>query len=118
MALIRLRVPKRSGELTTLSVEEFKNSRNVDSDGVPYKAFDVADQKASRVGDVSTMILSKNEYDALTIYVNLLRPKLCSDVKNKFVFTVSKSAISGSGQCSMDLSIIFFKNVKLLKARV
>ena len=112
MALIRLRVPKRSGELTTLSVEEFKNSRNVDSDGVPYKAFDVADQKASRVGDVSTMILSKNEYDALTIYVNLLRPKLCSDEKNKFVFIVSKSAISGSGKLRYGSVYIFqkFKN--------
>ena len=98
MALICLRVPKRSRELTTLTVEEFKNSRNVDCDGEQYKAFDVSDQKASRVGDVSTMILSKNEYDALKVYVKLLRPKLCCDEQNKFVFTVSKSAISGSGQ--------------------
>ena len=76
----------------------------------------VADQNASLVGDLSTMILSKNEYDALTIYVHLLRPKLCSDEQIKFVFTVS-TAISGSGQLQYGFVYNIFQKCKTFEGK-
>ena len=93
-----IRIPRRSKELITLSLEEYANAEDRVNDGENFKIIKVLDQKNAKAGEAAPVVFSACEYAALTTYVKHLRPRFGNniDINNVFVSCVNQFSVPTS----------------------
>ena len=87
IAAATIRLPRRSKELITLSLEEYQKAEERLIEGEIFKIIHVHDQKNAKAGKPAPVVFSSCEYNALTTYVKYLRPRIGKNITINNVFT-------------------------------
>lgn len=89
ITIATIRLARRSGEIISMTLEEYEQAEDVTVDDKPFKIIKVLNHKTSKTGKPALVSLSKEEYVALSLYIKHLRPKLGQTAVNNVFLTCS-----------------------------
>ena len=90
MAIPALRLGRRSKELMTLQLNEVDKAEKTDIEGEPFFVVKVSRQKGAKVGKEAPIAYTNEEFTALKIFIQKLRPRIADKFQTN-VFPVKKN---------------------------
>ena len=97
MAIPTLRLGRRSKELMTLQLSEVENSERASIEGESFFVIKVAKQKGAKIGKEAPIAYTDEEFKALQIFINKMRPKIADSFQTN-VFPFKKNMKHGSSK--------------------
>ena len=83
IAAATLRIPRRSQEIIERTLKEFDQAKNTVIEEKPFFIY-VLKHKTNKSGEPAPIVVSKLEYEALSLYIKHIRPKFTSNENKVF----------------------------------